>query len=266
MIKPSKYSGINFSYDFTRSSKRYNFDRQRVKNLIPCDVELKYLSFSYDGATSPTIVKLFVTDKNGIREIGTNTIEGSASKWIIYFTIAKDLLTTGLDVFFSLKVQTETIFSEIYKAVKLDEIKNLDFCQVIASNADSRHGYLTKQTFAFFKFSKLKSDIFLNKKTEYEYSYSRKKILSSENQIGKKITFHDLTMYNANLLKWLCNCENLSIDGVNYQLISDFSELEADPNSEVISLQADFVEVNQSFFSEPSVKPPVNVFVNNFFN
>ena len=142
-----------------------------------------------------------------------------------------------------------------------------EICEISAYNNDSRHGYLTSTNpaFGFFKFSKLKSDIFLTEKVEYEYSYSRKKILRAENQIAKRFTFHDLTMYDANLLKWLCNTENLFIDGVQYQLISDFTELESDLNSEILSLQADFVEVEQSFFATPSTKIPTNIFINQFF-
>jgi hypothetical protein len=69
-------------------------------------------------------------------------------------------------------------------------------------------------------------------------------------------------MYQQNLLKWLCNCQNVSIDGVSYQLISDFTELEKDENSEICSLKADFVEVTQSFFASPALSMPKNVFNN----
>jgi hypothetical protein len=90
-------------------------------------------------------------------------------------------------------------------------------------------------------------------------------ILSSENQIIKRLTFLDLTMYNQNILKWLCNCENLFIDGVQYNLISDFMELAKDENSEICSLRADFIEANQSFFAKPATQLPTDVFPNQFF-
>jgi hypothetical protein len=39
-----------------------------------------------------------------------------------------------------------------------------------------------------------------------------------------------------------------------------------DANSEIGDLQADFVEVAQKFYEEPSIAPPKNIFENNFFN
>jgi len=52
---------------------------------------------------------------------------------------------------------------------------------------------------------------------------------------------------------------------VQYNLISDFTELEKDDNSEICSLRADFVEVNQSFFAQPSMQVPTDVFHSQFF-
>ena len=260
MIYPSKYNGINFSGDFNRSSERYNFGAQRVKNWLPIDKEIKYLSFFVDVVVEPTNVKLYAVGTSFL-EINPDSLLVANGGFIYFFKIAANLLTEG-DFHFKLYIDGAVIYSEIYNC----QLTNSEVCQIIASNADNRHGYLTNQAFGFFKFSKFKSDIFLNKKTEYNYSYSRKKILSSENQIGKRFTFLDLTAYNANLLKWLCNCENLSIDGTSYQLISDFTELESDPNSEIISLQADFVEVNQSFFAIGTDNIPTNIFTNQFFN
>lgn len=266
MIQPSKYNGINFSGDFNRTSEKYNFAAQRVKNILPLDVEIKFISFFSDNPLAENVF-LKIIDKLGVQEIEPfESIEFTTGTtgFIHFFKIAANLLNNNLDTYFSVQIDTEVIYSEIYIPRYTSELN--DMCKIIASNSDNRHGYLANQAFGFFKFSKLKSDIFLNKKTEYNYSYSRKKILSSENQVGKRFTFLDLTMYNANLLKWLCNCENLSIDGTSYQLISDFTELESDPNSEIISLQADFVEVNQSFFATGTSDVPTNIFTNQFFN
>ena len=94
---------------------------------------------------------------------------------------------------------------------------------------------------------------------------TEKKILSSENNIAKRLTFVNLSMYQQNLLKWLCNCENLLIDGVQYELISDFTELLSDENSEVKDLRADFIPTNQSFFGNGSGIAPQNVFPTEFF-
>ena len=90
--------------------------------------------------------------------------------------------------------------------------------------------------------------------------------MSSENNIAKRITFVNLSMYQQNLLKWLCNCENLFIDGVKYELISDFTELLADENSEIKDLRADFVEAEQSFFATGSSLAPKKQAENFFLN
>lgn len=262
MIYPAKYNGINFSYDFNRESLTYNFDNQRRKNIVNRDVELKYLSFFYDGAEATP--ELIVYSKSGSFSLAASITTELTNGWIYYFIIPNDYLFND-DSYCKLTVGTDVIYSEIFEVKNNTSVVTDGICQLIASNNDDRHGYLANQAFGFFKFSKLKSDIFLTKKVEYEYSYSRKKILSAENQIAKRFTFHDLSMYQTNSLKWLCNCENLSIDGTSYQLITDFTELESDPNSEVMSLQADFVEVNQSFFGSPSTKVPTNIFTNNFF-
>jgi hypothetical protein len=266
MIQPAKYNGINFSYDFNRESPIYNFDNQRRKNYINRYVDLVLCFYSDVAETVAPSLKCISKDETVFTTTHTSFAVGGG--FVYFMTIDEDTLqNAGTTVFFKFDLNGESIYSEIYEIQQNDFLIENEICKILAYNNDSRHGYLTStnQAFGFFKFSKLKSDIFLTKKVEYEYSYSRKKILSAENQIAKRFTFHDLTMYQSNLLKWLCNCENLSIDGTSYQLISDFTELESDPNSEVMSLQADFVEVLQSFFGSPSTKQPTNIFINNFF-
>lgn len=266
MIKAAKYNGINFSYDFTRSSEKYNFDSQRKKCLLNRDSEIKYLSFLYDGVVEPEIATLTAKSIGNTDVVyAFDSITDLTTSFIVFFKLAADTLPVSDSVQFVLDIEGETLTSEICEVVDDNYVLQHEICEIAAYNNDDRHGYLTNQAFGFFNYSKLKSDIFLTKKVEYEYSYSRKKILSAENQIAKRFTFLDLSMYQANLLKWLCNCENLSIDGTSYQLISDFTELEADQNSEVLNLQADFVEVNQSFFGEGSTKQPTNIFINKFF-
>jgi hypothetical protein len=109
------------------------------------------------------------------------------------------------------------------------------------------------------------SNNLVTNKKEYEYSYSRKLLLSAENQITKRFVFHDLTMYNKVLLKWLCNQNILYINDVKMQLISEFTELMTDVNTEILSLQADFVEANQSFFEIGNSERPKDVFKRDFF-
>lgn len=266
MIQPAKYNGINFSYDFTRESLKYNFDNQRAKGYINRDGAI-VLSF-YSDTAETVAPSLKCIGKLSTVTITSHTDLALGGGFVYFMTIANNTLqAAGSTVYFQFSVNGLSVYSELYEIQNSAFFTSNEICKVLAYNNDSRHGYATSTNpaFGFFKCSKLKSDIFLTKKVEYEYSYSRKKILSAENQIAKRLTFHDLTMYNANLLKWLCNCENLSIDGTSYQLISDFTELESDPNREIMSLQADFVEVTQSFFGSSSTKQPTNIFINNFF-
>lgn len=263
MIYSAKYNGINFSGDFNRSGGLVDYSAQRRKGIF-VKQDCKYLCFECDYVAPVDYAKLWIlgdTNSYTITKVAKQLTENNTKILFIFYLLATDF-TVGDNVSFQFEYSGQFIHSEIYKV----EAANSSVCYVVASNNDNRHGYLTDQAFGFFRFSRLHEDFFVNKKTEYEYSYGRKKILSSENQIGKRLTFHDLTMYQANLLKWLCNCENLTIDGVQYQLISDFTEAEADPKSEVKTLTADFVEVNQSFFVVGANQKPVNIFCNQFFN
>lgn len=266
MISPSKYNGINFSENFTRESESFNFDNQRKKNVIS-KAGFEFLSFYSDSVLEPAIVKLFLINSYAlVTIIPSNKIVLSVG-FIYFFSVAPENLLYIDDVCLCVQIDNEKIYSEIYSVKSASYLTENEICELTAYNADFRHGYLdvTYPAFGFFRFSKLNSDIFINDKVEYKYSYGRKKILSSENNIGKRFTFLDLTMYQQNLLKWLCNTENLFIDGVQYQLISDFTELLADENSELKDLRADFIEVEQSFFGKASTKYPNNIFPDKFF-
>ena len=266
MIYPAKYNGINFSYDITRESQKYNFDNQRGKAILNRDIEPRYLCFFYDSIVVPEIIEMTIESDAGsfqLSPFGSTILpDGILYRFAIHlnYPYAEDYQAI-------LQIGSDLIYSEVFCGRSTEYLTENEICHIKAFNNDARHGYVTDvhPAFGFFKFSKFKSDIFLNKKTEYEYSYSRKKILSSENQIGKRFTFQDLTMYQQNLLKWLCNCENLSIDGIEYQLISDFTEVLSDENSEIMDLRADFVEANQSFFSKPAITRARNIFTKNFF-
>lgn len=262
MIQSAKYNGINFSYDFTRQNDLINFDNQRVRCVVNRDVECKHLSFFSDGVGE--VCEMTIYNESGVLTLTPDITSELTSGWIFYFIIPEDFLFNGNN-YAKLNIDSEFIYSEIFIAKSTNEIAADSIVKIVSSNDDDRFGFLENEIFGFFKVQTLNSDIFLNKKTEYEYSYSRKKILSSENQIGKRFTFLGLSMYQQNLLKWLCNCQNVAIDGVSYQLISDFTELEKDLNSEIFSLQADFVEVSQSFFGTSALTPPKNVFIDKFF-
>jgi len=271
-IFPAKYNGINFSYDFSRESQRYDFDSQRLKNTIKRNTEIKYLSFL---STDPDhLISATLTAKSEGADVVINSDSEAevTDGLLIFFKIPTNTLNLSENTYFKLDVTTDgggtiSIYSECFIVKNFIGSTDNEIFHITSYNNDNRHGYLTNAypAFGFFKFSKLNSDIFINKKTEYEYSYGRRKILSSENNIGKRFTFLDLTMYQQNLLKWLCNSENLFIDGVKYQLISDFTELLADENSEVKDLRADFVEAEQSFFAIGSQTAPTNVFDGEIF-
>jgi len=269
-IFPAKYNGINFSYDFSRVSERYDFDGQRLKNIVSIE-EIKYLSFECSNNEYNRLI-INYNDNGYSYSIDPYSILSLTSSYIVFYKIDVDYLyesdnvniqcISGID-----STDNESIYSEIFRIKPTSFLTQNEICKITAYNNDARHGYLTNAypAFGFFKFSKLNSDIFINKKTEYEYSYGRRKILSSENNIGKRFTFLDLTMYQQNLLKWLCNTENLFIDGIRYELISDFTELLSDENSEVKDLRADFVEAEQSFFAIGSQTAPTNVFAGEIF-
>ena len=268
-IFPAKYNGINFSYDFSRESQRYNFDNQRLRNIVP-KKNIKTLSFMATNVVDHNSGELYLISKSFgsvYSQALLASIDLSNGTWLYYYELLEDDLNPNDTMYLSFQIDSSIIHSELFLIKSAQFITESEICEIKAYNNDSRHGYLTNAypAFGFFKFSKLNSDIFINKKTEYEYSYGRRKILSSENNIGKRLTFLNLTMYQQNLLKWLCNTENLFIDGVKYQLISDFTELLADENSEVKDLRADFVEAEQSFFAIGSQTAPANVFAGEIF-
>jgi len=262
MIQPAKYNGINFSDNISRESEFFDYSKQRVRNILPAGIEIKYLSFEFSGyGTQPTPIL-----KANETSISHDSVAAVGANFIFYFKIGSTILVENTDVKFTVETTTEKIYSEIYKVRSEKWMLQNEIISFAAYNNDSRFGYLTNQAFGFFSYSQVGADFFLTEKKEYDYSYSRKLVLSAENQICKRLTFNNLTMYQQNLLKWLCNCQNLLINGVSYQLISEISELSNDENSEIKSLRADFVEVNQSFFSSGNTKPALDVFNNEFFN
>ena len=272
MIYPAKYNGINFSYDFTRESLTTDFDSQRRKlevfgweedESIGCVsftvtnvVDVNTALLTIHGFATPLVINVAAT-----YDLGSGT-------YIFFFFINPGLGYTDIDVYMSFSCDSDTVYSEYLACRTAVYALENEICNIIALNNDATHGYLTasETAFGYFKYSKLDSDFFVKELTEYKYSYSRKKVLKSENQIAKRFEFFDLTMYQRNLLNWLCNCENFTIDGIAYQLISDFTEVNKQKGSEICDMTADFVETNQSFFSAGSTTPPTNIFVTNFFN
>lgn len=269
-VKTAKYNGLNFSKLFLRESDVIDYSLQRKKNYLPAS-ELKYLSFFVEGLTYAFELlsyKIYAVVDGLETSITADSYLGiTSTSGIVFFVIPDSVLQENKDIYFVVRNSgVNTVYSEIYT------VKSQEFCTenniltITAKNDDNRHGYLTNQAFGVFKTSGFGEDVFVNTKTEYAQSYNRKKILESENNIARRIVFEDLTRYDQNLLKWLCNCENLYIDGVQYQLITDFSDILNDNSSEIQDLQADFIEVEQSFFNAGSDFPAKNVFSKNMFN
>lgn len=271
MIKTFPHNGINFSDSIARKSDVVNFDAQRKLDVINAG-GLSALAFEVSSDEGNALIINNIT--NGENEVITPSSATELATSFIVFYEYLDLFGSGSLVlspnsviYFEVQSGIDKIFSEYYQVRSSAYCIENDIVGISAYNSNSKRGFATESTpaFGFFKISKLKHDVFLNEKVEYTYSYNRKKVLSSENAIAKRFTFLDLTMYQANLLKWLCNCETLKINGAEYQLISEFTEVEADPNSEIVSLQADFVAAEHSFAANPNTELPNFIFDNKFF-
>ncbi len=274
MIQSAHYNGINFSGDFARTSDLVNFDLQRSKGILQADSLIKYLSFFTDYLSSEiTSATLTAKSSGGDVVIQSDSLVDITGGTLIYFQIEANELNVSDNVFFQMTIEgtvesvafSESIFSEFYTVKNFAGLIEDIPLKITAYNNDSRHGFLTNQAFGFFETVGLNEEFFINSKTEYEYSYGRKKILSSENNIGRRITFKNLSAYNQNLLKWLCNCENIYFNGIKYLLISDFSETLNDDSSEICDLRADFVLSEQNFFKTGKATIPKNIFTKEFF-
>ena len=267
MIQSAFWNGIDFSGNFNRENSLFNFEAQRVKNILPV-ATLWTLCFETDSNNS-NFLEIYDFNFNVTYNELPKEIIPIGSTYLVFYEIYEEnqQLNNGSNVYFIVKSGASLLYSEIYRVKSPTYLTENRIAKLTAYNNDARRGFATSANpaFGFFQTTGFNEDVFVNTKTEYEYSYNRKKILSSENNIAKRITFVNLSMYQQNLLKWLCNCENLLIDGVQYELISDFTELLSDENSEVKDLRADFIPTNQSFFGNGSTTPPTNVFPTEFF-
>ena len=267
MIQSAFWNGIDFSGNFNRENALFNFEAQRVKNVLPV-ATLGTLCFETDSNTS-NFLEIYDFNFNTTYTALPKQIILIGSTYLVFYEINEEdqQLNNGSNIYFVIKSGTSCLYSEIYRVKSTAYLTENRIAKLTAYNNDARRGFATSvnPAFGFFQTTGFNEDVFVNSKTEYEYSYNRKKILSSENNIAKRLTFVNLSMYQQNLLKWLCNCENLLIDGVQYELISDFTELLSDENSEVKDLRADFIPKNQSFFGNGSSTPPINVFPTEFF-
>lgn len=272
MIQSAFWNGIDFSGNFNREKSLFNFEAQRVKNIIPAS---DFGSLCFETTSDEfNVLEIIDLTLNAKYTVNYKSVLGLTSSYLFFYDIyaVDEFLNVDSDVYFAVKsgesaTVYNAIYSEIYRVKSTAYLTENRIAKLTAYNNDARRGFATSTNpaFGFFQTTGFNEDVFVNSKTEYEYSYNRKKILSSENNIAKRITFVNLSMYQQNLLKWLCNCEKFFIDGVQYELISDFTELLSDENSEVKDLRADFIPVNQSFFGNGSTTPPTNVFPTEFF-
>jgi hypothetical protein len=271
MIKPSIFNAINFSPDFARESKYFDAKLQRVKCIY--SLAEAYLSFFFVPDTMPgtaptaSLVANFDDGNTGI--FSQAGVVALTTGYVYFFKFSFDY-SVERNCYFQVSVTgyDDIIFSEKCRYIPDENLVDENVVTVIASNNQDAGGYLkTYPACGFFEVSKLNENVFGNSKVEYKYSYGRTKILNSENFIKTRLTFLNLSMYQQNLLKFLCNCENLTIDGVSYYLASDFTEKNKDENNEICDLQADFVLISDPTFyatgstSVPTSFEPTNLFI-----
>jgi len=274
MITAMIHNTVDFTANLSRAGYFFENMLQRGNNIISDE---GVFVFEYTpaamGAEPTTSLSCFVNHSEVAEETITHThaIELENS-WILFYnlsTISKIALIGTGTWDFMLQIEDEIIFSECCEYCAAENLAENSIYKVEGYNDDYRHGYLddTYPGIGFFKVSDLNNKMFGSDKVEFKYSYGRSKILRSENYLKTRITFCNLTLYQQNLLKYLCNCQNLLINDIGYQLVSDFTEVNKDPLNEICDLQADFVltaqPVNETTNTErkQNVKPS-NLFVN----
>jgi hypothetical protein len=270
MIQPAIHSTIDFTSNLNRAGLDFYNDSQRGFNLIS---DKGILVFKYTpaamGAEPTTELTNYFNHSDAVAETNTHSfaIELEDS-WILFYDLSAIDFAPGIWDFM-LEIDGEIVFSECCEYFAAADLAENSIYKIKGYNDDYRYGYLddTYPGIGFFKVRDLNNKAFGVDKVEFKYSYGRTKILRAENYIKTRLTFCDLTLYQQNLLKFLCNCQNLLINDVNYQLVSDFTEVNKDNLSEICDLQADFVTTEQAYFDfasterKQSIKPG-NIFVN----
>ena len=132
MIYPAKYNGINFSYDFTRESYKYNFDNQRAKNIIPSDT-FGMLSFFVNTGDVPVVVKLTIYGGDTKTEITAHTGSSLNPGYIVFFEIPNTDLTYFGDVYMSVIIDNDIIYSEICEVKHPEYLVENEICKVLAT-------------------------------------------------------------------------------------------------------------------------------------
>lgn len=270
MIKTFPYNAINFSNDFNRNSNVFPAHLQRVRNIIaPVTgvLSFEYLPVVMPDAAPDAHVGVIRSDGVTVETIYNSVIELTDRFVYIFAFSSLQMIAGACEFFFYVDGDSDVIYSEKCQCFNLADFPGNNLVRVIAYNYDAMHGYIssTYPACGFFKVSELGRDVFGNDKIEYKRSYGRNKILSSENYIKTTLTFLKLSMYQQNLLKWLCNCEVMSINGVTYNLIGEFSEENKDNFYEVCDLKGTFVRVDGEISTEAASTPPEDIEPVNIF-
>lgn len=271
MIKSAIHNAIDFSSSLNRSGSGYDPDLQRSVNIISFYGE--FLCFGYTPdvapeATPDATLTSYLRSSPGAVETNTQDhvieIDGT---YIYFFDISKIGLIAGVWDF-SMQIENEIIYSEKCEAIMAEDFHERNILKVKAYNEDFRYGFLDEDYPAcgFFEVSDLNDKPLAVEKVEFKYSFNRSKILRSESVVKRRLTFVNLSVYQQNLLKFLCNCQHLELNGVHYQLVSDFVERNKDENNEVCDLQAEFIAADQTYFDFSAIEKPRDLTIKNLFN
>ena len=269
MINTFPYNCLNFSNDFNRESKYFENQLQRGLNLIASPLP-GYLSFEFIPSVMPGTAPTAFLYINSSIQSNTRTHDSVVTlldRYIYFFSITGITVSDEIDAYVTVDGYSDIIHAEKFECVAVASLQERNIITLVGYNADDTYGYFgsTHPICGLFEYSDLNSRMFGNDQTEYNYSYGRKKILGSENFIKTRITFVNLTMYRQNLLKWLCKCQTLNINGVAHYLVSDFVEKNKDENNEIFDLQAEFVPVAQSNAITGASEAPRAIKLTNLF-
>lgn len=264
------YNAVDFSDLFTRESLFFNPNLQRVKNIIAPVTGC--LSFEYIPGIMPESTPV-ATLTSHLSNGTTTTINQSHTvelidRFVFLFQISDIGLIAG-DCDFKVTVEgsNDVAYSEKCEAYELADFPANNLVRIIACNNDMRYGYISSTYLAcgFFRVSNLNSPILASDSKEYKYSFGRSMVLSSENYLKSTFTFIQLSRYQQNLLKFLCKCNVMSINGVTYQLIGDLKEENKDPLKEVCDLSGEFVLADQSYSTFAASIPASSLTETNIF-
>lgn len=269
MLKPAIHNAINFSNDFNRESNFFDPDLQRVKNIASHSGGCLFFEFTpakMPASAPNATLKMNFSDGTSISQIQTTVLEFD-DHYIYVFLMLNTLYQLDFYYYLTVAGYYDILYSEQCRFYASANLETEKIISLVAYNNDSTHGYIseTYPATGFFQYSEFSNRVFGNEKVEYAYSYGRRKILSSENFIKTRLTFVNLSMYQQNLLKWLCNCENLYINDTAYYLVSDFTEKNKSDDNEICDLQAEFIPVNQSFFATGASETPGKLTKDNLF-